>query len=156
VADLQSRADGAQDKHGLRSEPRPCELCGQLVVSVCDSLDMGEAVTCHYEPATEDETAKRIAALEAELATLYSRLDFTSCQKEDVEAQVLEIEEQNSALRQDAEVGRALENVPDLFQLWQEDDLWYVEYLDYGSHKMVEFFGDTLYAALEAAGLMEK
>jgi hypothetical protein len=145
VADLQSRADGAQDKHGLRSEPRPCELCGQLVVSVCDSLDMGEAVTCHYEPATEDETAKRIAAL-----------DFTSCQKEDVEAQVLEIEEQNSALRQDAEVGRALENVPDLFQLWQEDDLWYVEYLDYGSHKMVEFFGDTLYAALEAAGLMEK
>lgn len=59
-------------------------------------------------------------------------------------------------LRQDAEVGRALENVPDLFQLWQEDDLWYVEYLDRPKHKMVEFVGDTPHAALAAAGLMEE
>lgn len=81
-----------------RSEPRPCELCGQLVVSVCDSLDMGDAVTCHYEPATEDEKAKRIAELEEENAALRSRLEFTSCQKADVEAQVLELEEQNAAL----------------------------------------------------------
>lgn len=48
---------------GHRGAPRPCELCGQMVVSVCDELDMGEAVTCHYEPATSDEKDAVIASL---------------------------------------------------------------------------------------------
>ena len=151
---LQRRADEGQDKHGLRSEPRPCELCGQLVVSVCDSLDMGDAVTCHYEPATEDEKAKRIAEMEAENAALHSRLEFTSCQKADVEAQVLSLEEQNAALRQDAAVGRALRDAPLLFELSYNDDWWYLVY-DRGD-EVVHYTGSTAYAALAAAGLMEE
>ena len=151
---LQRRADEGQDKHGLRSEPRPCELCGQLVVSVCDSLDMGEAVTCHYEPATEDEKAKRIAELEAENAALHSRIEFTSCQKADVEAQVLELEEQNSALRKDAAVGRALIEPPPLFEMSYDEGWWFLVY-DRGDD-VVRYTGSTAYAALAAAGLMEE
>lgn len=45
------------------------------------------------------EQDARIYALEAENAALHSRLEFTACQKADVEAQVLELEEQNAALR---------------------------------------------------------
>lgn len=149
-----------------RSEPRPCELCGQLVVSVCDSLDMGDAVTCHYEPATEDEKAKRIAELEEENAALRSRLEFTSCQKADVEAQVLELEEQNAALRQGAAVGRAL---TDAYKHFYEVWLGGVT-LEETIKKHRRVFGKTditdalirilnaekQYAALEAAGLMEE
>ena len=52
-----------------RGEIYKCALCGQPVVSVCNDLDLGgNGVTCHYEPATEDEKAKRIAELEAEFA----------------------------------------------------------------------------------------
>lgn len=152
-------------KCAYRSNPRPCELCGQLVVSVCDSLDMGDAVTCHYEPATEDEKAKRIAELEAENAALHSRLEFTSCQKADVEAQVLQLEEQNAALRQDAAVGRAIHQATE--QVGQVvftkrrldgDDKVRFEVDLFAPHEegnWREYYGDTLPAALAAAGLMD-
>ena len=148
---LQRRADEGQDKHGYRSEPRPCELCGQLVVSVCDSLDMGAAATCHYEPATEDEKAKRIAELEAE----------------------------NAALRQDAEIGRAIrEFIEQPTGDWNEVMLrielikggksldWHAEIDNQviigitgntdGSKVHLTAHGETLHAALAEAGLVEK
>jgi hypothetical protein len=164
-----------------RSNPRPCELCGQLVVSVCDSLDMGDAVTCHYEPATEDEKAKRIAELEAELAALRDvnkRLNNDANLLMESNAQLTE---ENAALREDAAVGAAIrEFVEQPTDAWEEVNLiiqvvksgasfsWQAEIdnkvclfvtnnisgTDFPKQH-ISVHGDTLAAALVAAGLME-
>jgi hypothetical protein len=109
------------------------------------------------------EQESRLAALEAENAALHSRLEFTSCQKADVEAQVLELEEQNAALRQDAAVGRAIEKLGDTAfvdltcSMWDEPQYrWGLKVATKDEPTLTRFYyGDTLYDALEAAGLME-
>ena len=128
---LQRRADEGQDKHGLRSEP-----------------------------ATEDEKARRITEMEAENAALHSRLEFTSCQKADVEAQVLELEEQNAALRQDAAVGRAVIKGARFGMVTMasiHSSLWVVKYREDSDPPVYrEAVGNSPKAALAAAGLMEE
>lgn len=134
-----------------RSEPRPCELCGQLVVSVCDSLDMGDAVTCHYEPASESDNDARIAALETQLA----------------------------AKSKDAAVGRAIrEYIEQPTGEWEEVTLrielikggksfdWHAEIDNQiivgifgntdGNKVNMTTHGATVHAALAAAGLVEE
>lgn len=124
------------------------------------------AVIRHCKNEELVEANKRIAALEAENAALHSRLEFTSCQKADVEAQVLELEEQIAALRQDAAVGRAL---TDAYKHFYEVWLGGVT-LEETIKKHRRVFGKTditdalirilnaekQYAALEAAGLVEE
>lgn len=110
-----------------------CPICGQPVVSVCNDLDLGgNGVTCHYEPATEDEKAKRIAALEAE----------------------------NAALRQDAAVGRAMikgARFGSVAVASIHSSLWIVKYREASDPPVYrEAQGVSPKAALAAAGLVEE
>jgi hypothetical protein len=75
---------------------------------------------------------------------------------------VLELEEQNAALRQDAAVGRAIRNMPDDYALVRSSELFDAEHpyacypLDVNCNDVyINFRSATVSAALAAAGLME-
>jgi hypothetical protein len=112
------------------------------------------------------EQESRLAALEAENAALHSRLEFTSCQKADVEAQVLELEEQNAALREAVAVskkneyrGMTRELIAVVRQILRDipDPMTNEGYCMNCQSRLREAIErmDITYAALEAAGLVE-
>ena len=90
------------------SEIHHCDLCGTPVVIVsADDHDIhGTAVTCHYEPATEDQMAVRIAELEAELVDV---VRLRAVERERNRGVTDGLRQELAALREDADAYRAIE-----------------------------------------------
>jgi hypothetical protein len=99
-----------------------------MVVSVGRS--QSEICTRHYEPATEDEKAERIAELEAQLAALREKAQMYDA----IVRGLTERELDFSYFEHNGRGRYVIDNYPD------ED----------------QYIGDTLPAALRAAGLMEE